>query len=97
MSDSIVTRKVIVTDPAGVHLRSALAIIQTVRGGTSKVTIAKGEQRVEATEMFQVLGLVAQQGDTLTVAAEGPDAAAVLDSLEPLFAGQFGDEAQKAV
>jgi phosphocarrier protein len=95
MPESI-TRRLAVTDPAGVHLRSALAIIQTVGRGKSRVTIAKGEQRVEATEMWQIMGLVAQQGDELTVAAEGPDAAAVLDALEPLFAGQFGDEAKKS-
>ena len=32
----------------------------------------------------------------MTLEAVGPDAAAVLDALEPLFAGQFGDEAQKS-
>ena len=96
MSESLATRSVVVTDPAGVHLRSALAIIQTVGRGKSNVTIAKGEQRVEATEIWQIMGLVAQQGDELTVVATGPDAVAVLDSLEPLFAGQFGDEAKKS-
>jgi phosphocarrier protein HPr len=95
MSESIATRNVVVTDPAGVHLRSALAIMQTVRRGKSKVTIAKGGQEIEANEMWPILGLVAQPGDKLTVAAAGPDAAEVLDALEPLFAGQFGDEAKK--
>jgi hypothetical protein len=37
------------------------------------------------------------QGERLEIEADGPDAAAVLDSLEPLFAGKFGDEAQKSV
>jgi phosphotransferase system HPr (HPr) family protein len=95
MSESI-TRSVVVTDPAGVHLRSALAIVQAVRNGKSRVTIAKREQQAEATEIWAILGLVAQRGDELTVAAAGPDAAAVLDALEPLFAGQFGDEAKKS-
>ena len=47
--------------------------------------------------MWEVMGLVAQQGEELTIEAEGPDAVAVLDALEPLFAGQFGDEVQKTV
>ncbi|MFZ1934218.1 MAG: HPr family phosphocarrier protein [Thermoguttaceae bacterium] len=94
MSESI-TRNVVVTDPAGVHIRSALAIVQTVQRGKSKVTIAKGEQRVEATDIWQIMGLVAQPGERLTVTATGPDAAAVLNALEPLFAGRFGDEAKK--
>jgi phosphotransferase system HPr (HPr) family protein len=94
MSESI-ARSVVVTDPAGVHLRSALAIVQTVQRGKSRVTIAKGEQAVEASEIWQVMGLLAQQGERLALTAAGPDAAAVLDALEPLFAGQFGDEAKK--
>jgi phosphotransferase system HPr (HPr) family protein len=92
MSESSATRTVVVTDPAGVHLRSALAIIQTVNQGQSKVTIAKGEQKVDATEMWQIMGLVALPGERLTLAATGPDADAVLSKLEPLFAGVFGDE-----
>jgi phosphocarrier protein HPr len=94
MSESI-TRNVVVTDPAGVHLRSALMIVQTVQRGRSRVTIAKDAQPVEATDIWQVMGLLAQQGERLTVTATGPDAAAVLSALEPLFAGQFGDEAKK--
>jgi phosphotransferase system HPr (HPr) family protein len=95
MSESI-TRNVVVTDPAGIHLRSALAIVQTVQRGKSKVTIAKGEQQVEATEIWQIVGLLAEQGARLAVSASGPDAAKVLDALEPLFAGVFGDEAKKS-
>jgi phosphocarrier protein HPr len=94
MSEPI-SRNVVVTDPAGLHLRSALVIVQTVQRGKSKVTIAKGENCVEATDMWQIMSLVAQPGERLTVTVTGPDAAAVLSALEPLFAGQFGDEAKK--
>ena len=31
-------------------------------------------------------------GETVTLEAVGPDAEAVLDALEPLFAGHFGEE-----
>ncbi len=95
MSESI-TRSVVVTDPAGVHLRSALAIVQTVQRGKSRVTIAKDQEQVEADAVLQITGLLALPGQRLMVTAAGPDAAAVLDALEPLFAGQFGDEAKKS-
>ena len=91
MSETVTTRTVIVADPAGVHIRSALAIAQVVRRGRSRVTIVKGLQRVEAAEVLQVTTLVAEQGDELTIEAVGPDAAAVLDAIELLLAGQFGD------
>lgn len=88
MPEPIETRTMVVTDPLGIHVRTALAIVQAVRRGGSKVTIAKGDYCVDATEMLQVITLAAEQGTSLIVEAAGPDAIAVLDSLEPLFAGQ---------
>ncbi|MCE5267462.1 MAG: HPr family phosphocarrier protein [Planctomycetaceae bacterium] len=94
MSETAITRTVVVTDPAGVHARTAVAIAEVVRRGQATVTLIKDYQRVPATEVLQVLTLVAEPGETLQIEAQGPDANAVLDQLEPLFAGQFGEEAQ---
>ena len=57
------------------------------------MTLIKEDQRASATDVLQILTLVADQGETVTLEAVGPDAAAVLDQIEPLFAGKFGDEA----
>ena len=96
MSETPATRTVVVTDPAGVHLRTALAIANVVRRGRSQVTVIKDEQAVPGTEMLQIATLVAEQGTSVRLEAVGPDADAVLDALEPLFAGQFGDEAPES-
>jgi phosphocarrier protein HPr len=95
MPETTVTRTVVVTDPAGVHLRSALAIAQTVRRGSSHVTIVKGPQRVNAADTLQVTTLVAEQGDGLTLEAAGKDADAVLDAIELLLAGRFTEGKNK--
>jgi phosphotransferase system HPr (HPr) family protein len=94
MSETAVTRTVVVTDPAGVHARTAVAIAEAARRGRATVTLIKDKQRVSATEVLQILTLVAGPGESLRLEAVGPDAAAVLDSLEPLLAGQFGDQPQ---
>ena len=96
MSESRVTRTVVVTDPAGVHARTAVAIADTVRRGKSQVTLIKEQLRVTGTDVLQIMTLVAEQGETVTLEADGPDAEAVLGALEPLFAGRFGDEAQQS-
>ena len=96
MSESI-TRSMVVTNPEGIHARIAVALAQAVRRGKSRVTLVKGQQRVEATDVLQILTMAAAQGEQVEIEAVGPDAAAVLDSLEPLFAGRFADEAQKSV
>jgi phosphotransferase system HPr (HPr) family protein len=95
MSDLTVTRNIVVTDPAGVHARTAVAIADIVRRSASKVIIVKSSHRVAATDVLQIMSLVAGQGDQVQVEAKGPDAAEVLLALEPLFAGVYGDEAKK--
>jgi phosphotransferase system HPr (HPr) family protein len=95
MSDLTVTRTIVVTDPAGVHARTAVAIADIVRRSASKVILVKSSQRVAATDVLQIMSLVAEQGEQVLVEANGPDAVEVLVALEPLFAGEYGDEAQK--
>jgi phosphocarrier protein HPr len=96
MSETPATRTVVVTDPAGVHARTAVAIAQVVRQGQSDVKLFKDELPVNGTDVLQILTMVAAQGTTVRLEAVGPDAVAVLDALEPLFAGRFGDEDRKS-
>ena len=96
MSETKVIRTVVVTDPSGVHARTAVAIAETVRRGKSQVTLIKDRRPVAGTDVLQIMTMVADQGETVTLEAIGPDADAVLDSLEPLFAGRFGDAAPKS-
>jgi phosphotransferase system HPr (HPr) family protein len=97
MPESIATRSVVVTNPEGIHARAAVVIAETVRRSKSRVIMIKDRERVEATDVLQLLAMGAGQGQRVEIEAEGPDAIAVLDALEPLFAGQFGDEAKKSV
>jgi phosphotransferase system HPr (HPr) family protein len=92
MSEIRLSRTVVVTDPAGVHARTAVAIAGAARAGKSQVTLVKDGRPVAATDVLQILTLVAHQGESVAIEAVGPDADAVLDALEPLFAGRFGDE-----
>jgi phosphocarrier protein HPr len=88
---------VVVTDPAGIHARTAVAIADVVRRGKSQVRLIKNQQEPAAgTEVLQILTLVAEWGTSVRLEAVGPDAETVLDALEPLFAGRFGDEAEKS-
>jgi len=96
MSETKLTRNVVVTDPSGVHARTAVAIAETVRRGKSRVTLVKGGRPVQGTDVLQIMTMVADQGEIVTLEAVGPDAEDVLIALEPLFAGRFGGEAQKS-
>jgi phosphotransferase system HPr (HPr) family protein len=91
MSETRVSRTVVVTDPSGVHARTAVAIADAVRRHKSKVTLSKDQRAVAGTDVLQILTMVAHQGDAVTLEAVGPDADAVVNELEPLFAGRFGE------
>jgi phosphotransferase system HPr (HPr) family protein len=95
MSQPVVRRTVVVTDPAGVHIRTASLMAKIARGSHSEVTVIKGDQRMSAADIIGVFGMETHQGETLVLEAAGPDATDVLDALEPLFAGEFGDTAPK--
>ena len=95
MSDLTVTRTVVVTDPVGLHARTAVGIAEIVRRSQSSVTLIKDERRASGTDVLQMLSLYVPRGQSVRLEADGPDAAAVLDALESVFAGQFGDPAQE--
>jgi phosphotransferase system HPr (HPr) family protein len=84
------TRKVTVLNPAGLHARPSLAVVQTVRGSKSKVEVRTPRQSVDASDILQLLGLGAAQGTELTLSAAGPDADEVLNRLADQFANCFG-------
>jgi phosphocarrier protein HPr len=88
MSELKVTRTVVVTDPAGIHARTALDIAKIVRKYSSKVILNKDYQQADGTEVLQILTLLMECGSRVTLEATGPDAEDVLDAIEPLFAGQ---------
>ena len=90
MSNRSATRKVVVLNPAGLHARPSLAVVQTVQRSQSKVEVLSPRQRVDAGDILQLLGLGAAQGTELTFTAAGPDAEQVLDELADLFANRFG-------
>jgi phosphotransferase system HPr (HPr) family protein len=94
-SDAVARRTVVVTDPVGVHIRTAAAMAQIAGRSRSQVTMIKGDQRAPATNPLQVVGMITFPGEAVTLEAAGPDADAVLDALEPLFAGHFPEEANQ--
>jgi phosphotransferase system HPr (HPr) family protein len=90
MVNNSLTRKVIVQNPNGLHARPSLAISKTVRASKSKVEIRAPRQTVDAGEILQLLSLGATKGTELVLAATGPDAEQVLETLALQFASCFG-------
>ena len=86
------TRTVVVNNEQGLHARAAMAIAQTVRRFEAKVELVKSHQRVEATEILQILSLGADSGTQLVIEAHGLDAEQALEAVVQLFSDNFGEE-----
>ncbi|MDZ7616560.1 MAG: HPr family phosphocarrier protein [Patescibacteria group bacterium] len=91
MNQLTATRTVQIINPHGVHARIATLIAEIVRAHHSKVSLTKGRERVEGTEVLQIMSLGAAPGEELLIEAAGDDAEAVVDAVAALVDERFGE------
>ncbi len=96
MAEIKATRNVAVSNAEGIHARAATLIAELVRRFDSQVVVVKDCERVESTDVLQVLSLGAGQGEQLSLEAVGHDAEEVLDALVELFVGNFKEDKRGA-
>lgn len=74
---------VAVTLPATValHARPAADFVRTAMRFEASLWVAAGDREVDAKSLLSILALGAEPGTTLTLRAEGADAAAALEAL----------------
>ncbi len=85
------SREIAVLNEVGLHARPATFFIQKANEFKSLITIAKDERKVNAKSLLGVLSLGITKGTTILLAAEGPDEAQAIDSLDALIASNFAD------
>ena len=56
------------------------------------MTIVKGNERVEGTDVLQILSLGAGPGEQLSLEASGEEAEAALEALETMFRNKFDED-----
>ncbi len=62
-----------IKDPLGIHARPAGLLAKVAKGfGDTVVTVTKEGTTVKASQLMKLMGLGVKNGDTITVAAEGP-------------------------
>lgn len=84
-------RDVKIINKLGIHARPAAEIVKTAAKFKSRITIIRDELEVNAKSIMGVMMLAAEQGSTIKLRAEGPDADAALDALVELISGKFGE------
>ena len=87
-----VTRDVPILNALGLHARAAARFVQTANRFQAAIRVTRGDRTVDGKSIMGILLLAAARGTILTIAAEGPDAAAAIHELCTLIAARFGEE-----
>ena len=76
----------VITDPVGIHARTAGQLVKAAKALDSTVTVEKvGGKSSAATKLMAVMGLGVKGGDTVTVTVEGGNEEASLQAMEQVF------------
>jgi phosphocarrier protein len=76
----------------GLHARPAMLLVQAITRLECMVTIEKDGIEADAKSIMGVLTLAAEQGSTLHVQAEGPDAEQAVEAIRKLIHDKFGED-----
>ena len=77
----MVTYRIVVNDPLGLHLRPAGKLCEISLKYQSKVQLKNGDHVANAKSVLSVLAARVQQGDEIELICDGADEKEVLDAL----------------
>ena len=84
--------QLLINNAVGLHARPASLFVQESRKFVSDITVSLEDSEADAKSILDLLLLGANQGCTVTVRAEGPDAEQALAALTDLHARNFGEK-----
>jgi phosphotransferase system HPr (HPr) family protein len=79
-------RKVIITNPHGLHMRPSAAFVELAGHYQSTVNVIRDGRSVNGKSLWDLLLLAAEPGTELILEADGPDAGDALEALAALLA-----------
>jgi len=82
--------------PNGLHARPATEWAETARRFAARIRLRKGDEVADARNMISILQLGIQQGEAVTISAEGADAADALSTLRVVMTGLAAREKAEA-
>jgi len=87
----MVTKKVIVKNSLGLHMRPSGFIVRTANRYTSSVTIAADDKKANAKSIMEMMMMQIAKGTEVTITADGDDEAEVLAEIVALFESGFDE------
>lgn len=87
----VVEQDVTIVNKFGLHARPAMRFVELANTYASSIEVAKASLVVDAKSIMSVMRLAATKDTTLTIRADGEDAAEAVEALAELVAGGFGE------
>ncbi len=79
-----------IKDELGIHARPAgMLAKQAKEYGDTVVTVTKGDTTVKASQLMKLMSMGVKCGDTVTVAADGPEEDKAIEELQKFFEENF--------
>lgn len=91
MAEDTFKKKFIIKNKLGLHARPAALFVQTANRFDCDVEVRKGRERVNGKSIMGIMTLAAGASSTLIVTTSGKDAAAAMEEISKLIAGNFGE------
>lgn len=84
----MVTRKIVVAEVSGLHLRPAGKISEVCLQYTCKIQIQKGDHIANAKSVLGLLAARVQQGDEIEIICDGADEKEALEAVANVIQGR---------
>lgn len=84
-------RDLTLTNELGLHARSAAQLAKSAQQASGSVWLEKNGERVDATQVIDILTLGAACGETIRVGVEDPADENILDHIAELVKNGFGE------
>ena len=87
----MVTQKVVIKNPTGLHLRPAGALCKTAMRFQSQITFTFDDTVANAKSVLSVLGACVKTGDEIELSCSGPDEEEALKTLVEAIESGLGE------
>lgn len=87
------TRTVVISNPLGLHARAAARFVNVAGGFVSTVRVSRDRRVIDGKSILGLLLLAARAGMHITIAADGPDEEAAVETLTRLVEDGLGEHA----
>ena len=86
------TKELTIANKLGIHARPAAVFVKTANRFASEILVEKDGEKINGKSIMGLMMLAAGPGCTLTVHAQGNDAAQALDEIESLIKRKFDED-----